>query len=110
MNIDILGISELKWTGMGEFNSDDQYIYNGCVYMCVCVYTYIYIYFLIFFSIMFYHKILSIDPCTIVSRFCEVLIMANLNCDSLLKIEKHGIFLNLLLFLFIQICIQSPRY
>ena len=28
MNIDILGISELKWTGMGEFNSDDHYIYN----------------------------------------------------------------------------------
>ena len=27
MNIDNLGISELKWTGMGEFNSDDQYIY-----------------------------------------------------------------------------------
>ena len=27
MNIDILGISELRWTGMGEFNSDDQYIY-----------------------------------------------------------------------------------
>ena len=26
-NIDILGISELKWTGMGEFNSDDRYIY-----------------------------------------------------------------------------------
>ena len=26
--IDILGISELKWTGMGEFNSDDHYIYN----------------------------------------------------------------------------------
>ena len=26
MNIDILGISELKWTGMGEFNSDDHYI------------------------------------------------------------------------------------
>ena len=26
-NIDILGISELKWTGMGEFNSDDYYIY-----------------------------------------------------------------------------------
>ena len=25
--IDILGISELKWTGMGEFNSDDHYIY-----------------------------------------------------------------------------------
>ena len=24
----ILGISELKWTGMGEFNSDDHYIYN----------------------------------------------------------------------------------
>ena len=27
MNIDILGISELRWTGMGEFNSDDNYIY-----------------------------------------------------------------------------------
>ena len=28
MNVDILGISELKWTGMGEFNSDDHYIYS----------------------------------------------------------------------------------
>ena len=27
VNIDILGISELKWTGMGEFNPDDHYIY-----------------------------------------------------------------------------------
>ena len=27
VNIDILGISELKWTGMGEFNSDGHYIY-----------------------------------------------------------------------------------
>ena len=27
VNIGILGISELKWTGMGEFNSDDHYIY-----------------------------------------------------------------------------------
>ena len=27
INIDVLGISELKWTGMGEFNSDDHYIY-----------------------------------------------------------------------------------
>ena len=27
VNIDILGISELKWTRMGEFNSDDNYIY-----------------------------------------------------------------------------------
>ena len=27
VNNDILGISELKWTGMGEFNSDDHYIY-----------------------------------------------------------------------------------
>ena len=27
VNIDILGISELKWPGMGEFNSDDFYIY-----------------------------------------------------------------------------------
>ena len=27
VNVDILGISELKWTGMGEFNSDDHYMY-----------------------------------------------------------------------------------
>ena len=27
VNVDILGFSELKWTGMGEFNSDDHYIY-----------------------------------------------------------------------------------
>ena len=27
VNADILGISELRWTGMGEFNSDDHYIY-----------------------------------------------------------------------------------
>ena len=27
VNIDILGINELKWTAMGEFNSDDHYIY-----------------------------------------------------------------------------------
>ena len=27
VNVDILGISELKWTGMGEFNSDNHYIY-----------------------------------------------------------------------------------
>ena len=27
VSVDILGISELKWTGMGEFNSNDQYIY-----------------------------------------------------------------------------------
>ena len=27
MNVDILGISKLRWTGMGEFNSDDHYIY-----------------------------------------------------------------------------------
>jgi len=27
VNIDILGINELRWTGMGEFNSDDHYIY-----------------------------------------------------------------------------------
>ena len=27
MNVDFLGIRELKWTGMGEFNSDDRYIY-----------------------------------------------------------------------------------
>ena len=29
VNVDILGISELKWTGLGEFNSDDHYIYYG---------------------------------------------------------------------------------
>ena len=29
VNVNILGISELKWTGMGEFNSDDHYIYYG---------------------------------------------------------------------------------
>ena len=29
VNIDILGISELKWTGMHEFNADDHYIYYG---------------------------------------------------------------------------------
>ena len=27
VNIDIVGISELRWTGMGEFNSDDHYMY-----------------------------------------------------------------------------------
>ena len=27
VNVDILGISKLKWSGMGEFNSDDNYIY-----------------------------------------------------------------------------------
>ena len=27
VNVDMLGISELKWTGMGEFNSDDHYNY-----------------------------------------------------------------------------------
>ena len=27
VNISILGITELRWTGMGEFNSDDHYIY-----------------------------------------------------------------------------------
>ena len=29
VNVDILGISELKWTGMGEFNSDDLIYYCG---------------------------------------------------------------------------------
>ena len=29
VKVNILGISELKWTGMGEFNSDDPYIYYG---------------------------------------------------------------------------------
>ena len=29
VNVNILGISKLKWTGMGDFNSDDHYIYYG---------------------------------------------------------------------------------
>ena len=33
VNVDILGISELKWTGMGKSNSDDHYIYY-CVQEC----------------------------------------------------------------------------
>ena len=33
VSIDILGISELKWTGMGEYNSDDHYIYYY-IYYC----------------------------------------------------------------------------
>ena len=33
VNIDILGISKLKWTGMGEFNSDDHYIYYGVLFL-----------------------------------------------------------------------------
>ena len=31
VNINILGISELKWTEMGEFNSDNHYIISTCV-------------------------------------------------------------------------------
>ena len=43
VNINILGISKLKWTGMGEFNTDEHYIYycgkeslrrNGVAFMC----------------------------------------------------------------------------
>ena len=38
VNVDIVGISELKWTGMGEFNSDDHYIYycsdDHYIYYC----------------------------------------------------------------------------
>ena len=36
VNTDIVGISELRWTGMGEFNSDDHYIYY-----CVLLSTFI---------------------------------------------------------------------
>ena len=32
VNVDVLGIRELKWTGMGEFNSDDHYIHY--IYYC----------------------------------------------------------------------------
>ena len=28
VSVDILGVSKLKWTGMGEFNSDDHYVYT----------------------------------------------------------------------------------
>ena len=35
VNIKILGIIELKWTRMGEFNSDNHFM---CVCVCVCVY------------------------------------------------------------------------
>ena len=40
VNIDILGISELNWTGMGEFNSDDLYttVYC-CLYYCILLWT-----------------------------------------------------------------------
>ena len=39
VNIDVLGISELKWTGMGEFNSDNHYIYYcGEQYYCLAIY------------------------------------------------------------------------
>ena len=34
VNVDILGVSELKWVGMGEFNADDHYIYY-CVAITV---------------------------------------------------------------------------
>ena len=34
VNVDILGISELNWTGIGEFNSDDHYIYY-CGQVCL---------------------------------------------------------------------------
>ena len=33
VNIDILGISELKWTGRGEFNSNDNYIYYWVLFL-----------------------------------------------------------------------------
>ena len=33
VKIDILGISELKWTGMGEFNSDDHCIYSLLLFL-----------------------------------------------------------------------------
>ena len=33
VNINILGIRELKWTGVGEFNSDDHYIYKNTYFI-----------------------------------------------------------------------------
>ena len=39
VNVDILGISELRWTGMGEFNSDDHYIWWNICIICGGIYT-----------------------------------------------------------------------
>ena len=42
VNVDILGISELKWTGMGEFNSDVHFIYiyiHTHTNIYICIYT-----------------------------------------------------------------------
>ena len=54
VNIDILGISELKWKGTGEFNSDDHYTFycgqeslrrNGvALIVCIIIYVYICVY------------------------------------------------------------------
>ena len=39
VNIDILGIKELKWTGIAEFNSDDHYIWWNICIICGGIYT-----------------------------------------------------------------------
>ena len=39
VNVDILGISELKWTGMGEFNSDDHFSSDSMYSMILFVYV-----------------------------------------------------------------------
>ena len=50
VNVDILGISDVKWTGIGEFNSDDHFIYycgqeylrrNGAAIMVNCIQQYL---------------------------------------------------------------------
>ena len=43
-NVDILGISELKWTGVGESNSDDHYLLLWAVYNVVYEYNVVFIF------------------------------------------------------------------
>ena len=40
VNVDILGIGELRWTGMGEFNLDDHYIHNWVLFL-LCLHPFI---------------------------------------------------------------------
>ena len=68
VNVDILGISELKWTGMGEFNVDDHYIYycgqeslrrNGVAIM-------------------------------VNKRVCNAVLGGNLKNDRMISVHSHG--------------------
>ena len=76
VNVDILGIGELKWTGVGEFNSFDHFIYhcgqeslrrNGVAIIVnkslkCSTYTNTHTLFLKLFSIIAYYRILTIVP------------------------------------------------